>query len=189
MGHNRRDIFGSVQTLASQATGPGIMDSTLIPDIKKTVGGAASQVTAALSSIVSEAASIETSVISQGFATNYTVGTKYACAGSSCGQIPSLEVVLCFGLFITGISVITSALAFYLPFMKLLTVGCSMLATLFFIVFTACTVSIVQIGSLVAKSTIFAVERGAVYAEALWVLGGAVVLAFSAVGIFLMSLL
>lgn len=156
-----------------------------MPHISSTVG-AASQVTAPLSSIVSEAASVETSVVGQIFATNYTVGTKYACAASSCNQIPSLEVLLWFGLFITVVSVITSGFAFYKPFIKPLTLGCSMLAMLLFIVFAACAVSIAEIG-LLARSTLFHVEEGDVFAEALWILGGGIVLAFSSVGILFMN--
>lgn len=91
-------------------------------------------------------------------------------------------------MVIAVISVITSALAFFLPFMKLSTLGASMLATLFFIVFAVCAVTIAEVGSLVDRSTFIHAQKGEVFAQALWVLGGAVVLAFSAVGIFFVPL-
>ncbi|KAJ9130194.1 hypothetical protein NKR23_g12308 [Pleurostoma richardsiae] len=174
-GNTRRDLLG-------EATALGGVVSTLAPEVTSAAGVAASRVTDAVSSVVSNAASLETSVVDQIFATNYTVGTKYACAASSCDQIPSLEVVLCFGLAATLISATTSALMFFLPFMKPFTLGCSTLALLFFIVFTACVVSVVEIASLVADSTFFRVQRGDVFAESLWTLGSAIVLFFSAFG-------
>lgn len=187
-GFARRDMFGSVQSIATQATDPGVIASTLVPGLRSTAAGAVSQATAALSSVVSEAASVETSVISQTFAGNYTVGTKYACAASSCAQIFSLEVILCFGALIAGISVITSALAFCLPFMGLSTLGCSMLAMLFSIVFAVCAVTIAEIGLLADRATFIHAQKGEVFAQSLWILGSAVVLAISAVGIFLVPL-
>ena len=57
-----------------------------------------------------------------------------------------------------------------------------MLILLFFIVFAACVVSIVEVASLVGGSTSFHVEKREVFKESLWALGGAVLLAFSAVG-------
>ena len=171
-------MLGSVQ-VAGQATNVGVITSV--------AGGVASQATAAASLVVSNAASLETSIVGEIFARNYTVGTKYACAASSCDKIPSLEVVLCFGLSITVLSVITFTLAFFLPFMKLVSLGCSMLATLFFIVFAACVVSIAEVASLVGSSTFFRVEKGEIFKESLWALGGAILMASSAFGMLLVS--
>ncbi len=139
------------------------MAPSLVPDITSIAGGAASQVTATVSSVISDAISAETSVLGHIFATNYTVGTKYAYAASSCDQIPSLEVVLCFGVFITSVSAIAFALAFFLPLMKIFTLRLSMLTMLFFIVFAVCVVLIAELASLVARSTFFHVEKGDVY--------------------------
>ncbi|KAK4205902.1 hypothetical protein QBC37DRAFT_329629 [Rhypophila decipiens] len=173
LGNTRRDLLGSVQTIAGEATNVGAITTV--------AGGVPSQAIAAASSVISDAA-VGGSVVGKIFAANYTVGTKYACAASSCDKIPSLEVVLCFGLLVTVMAAIAFTLAFFLPFMKFVSLGCSLLSLLFFIVFAACAVSIVEVASLVGGSTSFRVERGEVFKESLWALGGAVLLAFSAVG-------
>ncbi|KAM7210616.1 hypothetical protein V8F06_014006 [Rhypophila decipiens] len=180
LGNTRRDLLGSVQTIAGEATNVGAITTV--------AGGVPSQAIAAASSVISDAA-VGGSVVGKIFAANYTVGTKYACAASSCDKIPSLEVVLCFGLLVNVMAAIAFTLAFFLPFMNdagkeklFVPLGCSLLSLLFFIVFAACVVSIVGVASLVGGSTSFRVEKGEVFKESLWALGGAVLLAFSAVG-------
>jgi hypothetical protein len=53
---------------------------------------------------------------------------------------------------------------------------------LFLVVFSACAVSIAEIGSL-AGSAIFHVAKGKVFAQAFWLLAGTMIFTCSAVGI------
>ncbi|KEY73845.1 hypothetical protein S7711_11540 [Stachybotrys chartarum IBT 7711] len=187
-GNNRRDLLGSVQSMVLQVTEVGDHVSTLLPDMTAAAGVAASRVTAAVSNAITEAASLESFKLDELFTSNYTVGTKYACAASECNQVPSLEVVLCFGLVMAIVSAVAFALAFFLPFMRLVSLGCSMLAMIFFIVLAASVVFITQTAVLLADSTSLQVEKGDVFAGSLWSLASAIVMAFSTTAVVFLSL-
>ena len=167
--------------MAGQATALNHIDSTSVPQITDIAGSIATQATAALPSVVSDAASVATSVADR-ILGNSTAGIKYVCIASSCDQIHVLLVVLGLGLSITVLSAVALALTFFLPFMKFLTLGCSTLALLFYVLFAGCVVCIAEIASLNAVSTFFKATRGEVFPESLWALGFAAVLAFSALG-------
>lgn len=174
--------------MALQATEVGDRVSTLLPDMTGAAGVAASRVTAAVSNAITEASSLESFTLDELFASNYTVGTRYACAASECNQVPSLEVVLCFGLAMAIVSTVAFALAFFLPFMRLVSLGCSMLAMIFFIVLAASVVFITETALLLADSTSLQVEKGDVFAGSLWNLASAIVMAFSAAGMVFIPL-
>lgn len=133
------------------------MLKSAIPTI---VNGAASRATAAVSSVIDDA----TKRIGEVLPTGCSVGTKYVCVElsgqSSCVRMPSLEVVLLFGLSLTLVSFFTFALKFVLPLMGVFTLALSVLGLLFFVVFAASMIFIGEIAFVLADSEAIYVEKG-----------------------------